>query len=89
MGNVSNSSMTNILIPVRKEIERKNIELRRNHIEKNQLLNLLGILFIARNGLRTRIVRIADKFIFPTSKQYSKALEGRRRGKEERENRSD
>jgi hypothetical protein len=35
---------------------------------------LLGILFIARRGLRTRIVLIADRFIFSTFKQYSKAL---------------
>ena len=35
---------------------------------------LLGILLIARSGLSTRTVRIADKLSFSTSKQYSKAL---------------
>ena len=35
----------------------------------------LGILLMARRGLRTLIVLIADKFMFSTFKQYSKALE--------------
>ena len=37
-------------------------------------LSLLGILFIARNGLRTRTVLIAERFSFSTSMKYSKAL---------------
>jgi hypothetical protein len=35
---------------------------------------LLGILFIARKGRSTRMVLIADRFMFSTFKQYSKAL---------------
>ena len=37
-------------------------------------VHLLGILLMARRGLRTRIVLIADRFMFSTFKQYSKAL---------------
>jgi len=36
---------------------------------------LLGIRLIARNGLNTLIVRMADRFIFSTFRQYSKALQ--------------
>lgn len=36
-------------------------------------LYLLGILLMARNGLSTLIVLIADRFIFSTLRQYSNA----------------
>lgn len=36
---------------------------------------LLGIRLIARNGLNTLIVRIADRFMFSIFRQYSKALQ--------------
>ena len=38
----------------------------------------LGILLMARKGRNTRIVLMADRFILPTSRQYSTALENTR-----------
>jgi hypothetical protein len=38
------------------------------------LSGLLGILLMALSGLRTLTVRIADRFNFSTSRQYSRAL---------------
>lgn len=39
---------------------------------------LLGIRLIALSGLKTRTVRIEERFIFPTSRQYSSALNERK-----------
>ena len=41
--------------------------------------HLLGILLIALRGLNTLIVLIADKLISSTAKQYSKALEKKKK----------
>jgi len=38
-------------------------------------IHLLGIRLIARSGLNTLIVRMADRFIFSTFRQYSNALQ--------------
>lgn len=43
-------------------------------LQRHALTYLLGIRLIARNGLKTLIVRMADRFIFSTFRQYSKAL---------------
>ena len=42
--------------------------------DKNHVNNSLGIRLIALSGLSTLIVRIADKFMFSTFRQYSRAL---------------
>lgn len=50
------------------------IKVEKSAILDIKILYLLGILLMARRGLRTLIVLIADKFMFSTFKQYSRAL---------------
>ena len=64
IGRVSRSSITRILIPS----GMKSALFDQIHN------NLLGILFIARRGLSTLTVLMADRFNFSTSRQYSRAL---------------
>lgn len=55
-----------------------NYDMNRSNGKFKRLNNIqiysLGIRLMARNGLSTRIVRMAEKFIFSTFKQYSRAL---------------
>lgn len=52
-------------------VKTKNTDKKKNN---KHLLYLLGIRLIALSGLSTRIVRMAEKFMFSTFKQYSRAL---------------
>ena len=84
IGSVSSNSITNILMPVSEEEERKNgvdvirvpdtDRTREQKQNKNYYCYSLGIRLMALNGRNTRMVRMADRFMFSMSKQYSMAL---------------
>ena len=67
IGRVSNSSITKILMPFQKKCHV-------NVLLNIYIINTLGIRLIARRGLSTRTVLMAERLSFSTSRQYSRAL---------------
>ena len=67
IGRVSNSSITKILMPFQKKCHV-------NVLLNIYIINTLGIRLIARRGLSTRTVLMAERLSFSTSRQYSSAL---------------
>lgn len=72
IGSVSNNNITKIRIPVEYSLSK----LKTIQVKKMQLV-LLGIRLIARSGLKTLTVLMADKLIFPTMFTYSKPLKNK------------